>query len=557
MIVELELKDLTIPQGLLPRILTGTVEEKVEEYKEMLEQGVEFDPITVWKRPDGYWIVDGVHRTEAHKRAMRTTIKAKIVELKDELEYRLETIRANLRHGLPLQKEEKILLAQMLHRLGVSIPELKKLFGVAERTLYHWLQPVKEKEKKEKEELKTKALELRRQGMSLREIAESLGAPKSTIEDWVNEGVRNLQKLQISDSPQLLSPDGTPTSEGFKALSEFIEENEEELISKPFNEVVKEPALRDILKYLNESVKRDFRRLIDAPSYDKVKNYLITIYPYKELSLRARKMFFDKAQTLWESLRKEYEERKKLESLVLEKAKEVLSKPDYRFHSWRTLRVDLFRMAGLHQTFGKEELIDDILREHADELLTVYKQIKEATEDSLTEEELREIILAVAQKAEEIDVRFSLDKVEQRIIEALVQKSLRADYSVVNKLRKKAEELAKQMIKDHPLIMRWWMLNYSQEALKKIDEIDIDIEISDEDIEELKQMYENMKATQAEKKKEKKEKSLPDMEDWYRKQLELLMIDMGIKLGWVKAFEIADEVYKNIREYSQKATRGW
>ena len=556
MIVELELKDLTIPQGLLPRVLTGTVEERVEEYKEMLEQGVEFDPITVWKRLDGqYWIVDGVHRTEAHKRAGRTTIKAKIVELKDELEYRIEAIRANLKHGLPLQKEEKILLTQTLYKLGVSIPELKKLFGVAERTLYYWLEPVKEKEK---EELKAKALELRRQGVSLREIADRLGVSKSTIEDWVNESVRNLQKLQKSDSaPQLLSPDGTPTTEGFKALSEFIEENEEELRSKPFNEVVKEPALRDILKYLNEAVKRDFRKLIDAPSYDKVKNYLITIYPYKELSLRARKMFFDKAQTLWESLRKEYEERKKLESLVLEKAKEVLSKPDYQFHSWRTLRVDLFRITDL-QIFGKEELIDEILREHADELLAVYKQIKEATEDSLTEEELREIILAVAQKAEEIDVRFSLDEVEKRIIEALVQKSLRADYSVVNKLRKKAEELAKQMIKEHSLIMTWWMRNYSQEALKKIDEIDLDIEISDEDIEELKQMYENMKAPQAEKKKEKKEKSLPpDIEDWYRKQLELLLMDMGIKIGWVKAFEIADEIYQKVREYSQKAVRGW
>jgi ParB-like chromosome segregation protein Spo0J len=153
MIVELDLRDLVVPQGLLPRVLTGTVEEKVEEYKEMLEQGVEFDPIIVWKRPDGqYWIVDGVHRTEAHKKAGRTTIRAKIVELKDELEYRIEAIKANLKHGLPLQKEEKILLAQTLYKLGVQTAELKKLFGVAERTLYYWLEPVKEKEKERTEE---------------------------------------------------------------------------------------------------------------------------------------------------------------------------------------------------------------------------------------------------------------------------------------------------------------------------------------------------------------------------------------------------------------------
>ena len=46
MIVELELKDLQIPQGLLPRVITGTVDEKVEEYKEMVENGTDFDPIS-------------------------------------------------------------------------------------------------------------------------------------------------------------------------------------------------------------------------------------------------------------------------------------------------------------------------------------------------------------------------------------------------------------------------------------------------------------------------------------------------------------------------------
>jgi DNA-binding XRE family transcriptional regulator len=563
MIVELELKDLVVPQGLLPRVLTGTVEERVEEYKEMLEQGVEFDPITVWKRPDGYWIVDGVHRTEAHKRAGRATIKAKIVELKDEIEYRIEAIRANLKHGLPLQKEEKILLAQTLYKLGVQTAELKKLFGVAERTLYYWLEPVKEKEK---EELKQKALELRKQGLTQEEVAERLGVSQMTISRWEGEGLNKSAKIAnsfIANNSQLLliNPDGTPTEEGFKALSEFIEEHEKELQQKPFNEVVKDQNLRDILKYLNEAVRRDFKKLIDAPSYDKVRNYLINIHPYKELSLRARKVFFEKAQSLWESMKKEHEERKQFEAVVLEKAREVLSRPDYRFHSWRTLREDLFRITEL-DTFGKEELIDEMLREHADELLAVYRQIKEATEESLTEEELREIILAVAQKAEEINVRFSLDEVEKRITEALIKKSLRADYGVVNKLRKKAEELAKQMIKEHPSIMTWWMLNYTQEALEKIDELDLDVEISEDDIKEYKQ-GEDMKAKQAEQKKakekEKQEKTLPppDIEDWYRKELEELLLKMGLALTWPRAFEIAEEVLQKVKEYSKTAVRGW
>jgi transposase len=548
MIVELEIKDLTIPQGLLPRVLTGTVEEKVEEYKEMLEQGVEFDPIIVWKRPDGYWIVDGVHRTEAHKRAGKSTIKAKIIELKDELEYRIEAIKANLKHGLPLQKEEKILLAQTLYKLGVQTAELKKLFGVAERTLYYWLEPVKQQEKSE---LKKKALELKEQGMSLREIADRLGVPKSTVEDWVNESVRFLQKLQFSDSvnnPQLLSSDGTPTQEGFKALSEFIEENEEELRQKPFNDVVKEPALRDVLKFLHEAIKKDLKRFIDAPTYEKVKNYLITIYPYKELSLKARKIFFDKAQALWEKMKKEHEEEIKLEREVLEQAKRILANPEYVFHTWRTLREDLARLGDMNHTFvyAYKEKIEDILHRHADTLTEIYKTIPEATPDALSEDELKEI----KEKVKDTDKWGRTTKIREEVEQKLKEKRFRPVDAVVEEFVKRVEELVRQE--------EW-------EKLEKIAE-EIERETPEETWEALKKDKEDYEKTfgkkaQEQKKtkeKEKKEKPLPPgIEDWYRNALEELLLKMGLALTWPRAFEIAEEVLQKVKEYSKSAVRGW
>jgi transposase/uncharacterized ParB-like nuclease family protein len=211
MIVELELKDLQIPQGLLPRVITGTVEEKVEEYKEMVENGTDFDPILVWKRPDGsYWIIDGVHRTEAYKRAGRTTIKAKLVDCKDELSYRIKAIEANLKHGLPLRKEEKVILAQTLYKLGIDVPELTKIFAVSQRTMYYWLRSMKGQEKAEQ---KKQALELRAQGLSVREVEEKLGVPRSTISDWEKEVVRFLQNLQKPDKP---SETSQPPSEPLK-----------------------------------------------------------------------------------------------------------------------------------------------------------------------------------------------------------------------------------------------------------------------------------------------------------------------------------------------------
>jgi ParB-like chromosome segregation protein Spo0J/Ca2+-binding EF-hand superfamily protein len=545
MIVELEIKDLTIPQGLLPRVLTGTVEERVEEYKEMLEQGVEFDPITVWKRPDGqYWVVDGVHRTEAHKRAGRTTIKAKIVELKDELEYRLEAIRLNIKHGLPLQKEEKILLAQTLYKLGVQTAELKKIFGVAERTLYYWLEPIKEKEK---EELRQKALELRKQGLTQEEVAERLGVSQMTISRWESEGLNNFAKIAktfIANNSQLLSPDGTPTIEGFKVLSEFIEEHEEELKQKPFNEVVKDQTLRDVLKFLHEAIKRDLRRFIDSPTYEKAKNYLITIYPYKELSLKARKVFFDKAQALWEKLKKEYEEEKKLEREVLEEAKKILANQEYVFHTWRTLREDLARLGNMNHTFvyAKKEEIDAILHRHADELMEIYRAIPEATSDSLSEEELIEI----KEKVEgEVDKWRRMGKIREEVKRMLKERGLRWAFTVEEGFINRAEELLKEEAK--PTIDR--------EKLEQIAE-EIERETPEEQWEALRQEFEKTK--EQKKAREKKEKTLPpDIEEWYREELEELLLDMGIKLGWVRTFEITDEIYQKVKEFSKKAVRGW
>ena len=264
MIVEIEIKDLVIPQGLLPRVITGTSEEKVKEYAEMMEQGVEFDPITVWKRTDGqYWLVDGVHRTEAHKRTGKSTIKAKIVELKDELEYRIEAIKANLKHGLPLQKEEKVILAQTLYKLGVSISDLKKLFGVAERTLYYWLEPAKEQEKLE---LKKKALELKEQGLSSREIAEKLGVDHATIIRWVSEqSGANLQKLQKCTTPTPEPPTPKPAGDWkTKPMGTWTDEDLEQA-AKEIEELITDELLEEVYGKQEEKKSNAGRPKNDPP----------------------------------------------------------------------------------------------------------------------------------------------------------------------------------------------------------------------------------------------------------------------------------------------------
>jgi len=462
------------------------------------------------------------------------------VELENELEARILAIEKNANHGIPLDKEEKRELARLLYADGVEIEKLRKLFRVSERTVYNWVEGVKRRAKDEG--LRRQALELRKQGLSQQEVAERLGVGRRTISDWERGSLAEPEKIADS-TKNLLNPDGTPTPEGFKALSEFIEEHEGELRDKPFNDVVKDQTLRDVLKFLHESIKKDLRRFVDSPTYEKVKNYLITIYPYKELSLRARKVFFEKAQALWEKVKKEHEEEIRLEREVLEQAKKVLANPEYVFHTWRTLREDLARLGDMNHTFvyAKKEEIEDILHRHADELMEIYKKVPEATTDALSDEELQEI----KEKVKDTDKWGRKTQIREEVEKLLKEKGLRPVNATVEELVKRVEEL----LKEESAKIDW-------AELEKIAE-EIERETPEETWEEIINEYQ--KQTQEQKKAKEKEKKTPppSIEEHYRKQLELLLLDMGIKIGWTKTFQIADEIYEKVKAFSKKAVRGW
>jgi hypothetical protein len=61
------------------------------------------------------------------------------------------------------------------------------------------------------------------------------------------------------------------------------------------------------------------------------------------------------------------------------------------------------------------------------------------------------------------------------------------------------------------------------------------------------------------KTKDKQEKPLPPpgIEEWYRKELKGLLLKMGLALTWPRAFEIAEEVLKEVKEESKNMVRGW
>jgi hypothetical protein len=233
-------------------------------------------------------------------------------------------------------------------------------------------------------------------------------------------------------------------------------------------------------------------------------------------------------------MKKEHEERKQLEEIVIEKAKEILLDPGHQFSTWKNLRFELSRR-GIH---GKEELIDEILHGHADELLAVYKQIPEATEDDITEEDLKRIKEEVKEEKDRWAREY---KAREAIRRVLKEKVLRIIDSVVERTVKKVEELIRQE--------EW-------EKLEKIAE-EIERETPEETWEKLRKDYENEKKAQKKERERKGTTPPPGIEDWYRSELEELLLKMGLALGWPRAFEIAEEILKKVKEYSKTAVRGW
>jgi len=243
-IMKYRVSELEIPQGLLPRVITGTVEEKVAEYAELMENGVEFDPIKVWEREDGrVWVVDGVHRIEASKRIGKEYIEGEPLNIKDELHYRMEAIKHNLKHGLALRPEERKLCAQQLYLAGVDPVDIQRLFGVSDRTIRRWLSDAK---KDRKEELIEKAKRLREQGYTFEEIAKELQVPRQTIQEWFSimpktdtmskiGDIENVSQQPVPINTDSIHSDSPSVKDVLDDPEKLIEEEERELASAEGN----------------------------------------------------------------------------------------------------------------------------------------------------------------------------------------------------------------------------------------------------------------------------------------------------------------------------------
>ncbi|WP_457640449.1 helix-turn-helix domain-containing protein [Persephonella sp.] len=232
MIVKLPINKIIIPQGLLPRIF-GVNEEKVEEYAEAMENGAEFPPIKVWEKLDGtYQVIDGVHRISAYRKLGKEYIEAEIIQgIEDEVNFMEWAIRENLKHGLPLSREDKREDARRLYIKGRKPESIARLFRVHIATVYKWIKDIKDEKQ---ERLRQKAIQLRNQGLTSREISEKLGVPDRTIREW-------LAKIHQDENLPTDSEDESAEEKTEEYDGSWDDWNEEEETEEPVAEEKPKP----------------------------------------------------------------------------------------------------------------------------------------------------------------------------------------------------------------------------------------------------------------------------------------------------------------------------
>ena len=105
----MKLTDMILDAGTQCRV--SMVLEKIHEYKEKMDEGDVFPPLLIVSDGVSNWLADGFHRWHAYK--LRNVKEIEVIVKHGTLEdAKLEALKANGKHGIPLTNADKRLKVQ-------------------------------------------------------------------------------------------------------------------------------------------------------------------------------------------------------------------------------------------------------------------------------------------------------------------------------------------------------------------------------------------------------------------------------------------------------------
>lgn len=217
-IKEVPISEIKFDEDLYPR--EEIDEETVEEFKTQIENGAEFPPIVL---TEDLVELDGRRRTLAHQKTGKQKIKAEIWKVpKPEYKYLIAQL-INGGTDTPLKPSEKRKAILKDWDAGIRDIELiAKAVHTTEKYVKYILS-TSGRLKDLKTKMKERALELANQGKTQNEIVKILEKEfgekviQSTISRWLSEKRKKIN---------LLTPDGSPTPEGLRLWSEYVEQSD-------------------------------------------------------------------------------------------------------------------------------------------------------------------------------------------------------------------------------------------------------------------------------------------------------------------------------------------
>jgi hypothetical protein len=252
MINDIPLSRITLDAELQPRAeIDRTV---LENYVQLLVDGVVFPPVVVFDDGQSLWLADGFHRWHAHN-VLELDAIATDIRLGMRRDALLYSLSANAKHGLPRNQLDYSRAYQILQRNELADPvdveAVAKLLGCSVYWAEKLARPLKAKLRAERD---AAILAAKDEGKSNREIARDTGVPHTTVDRVVaapnppqggNGAPPLIVPLRGPNDPRLNPPADRP----------HWREQLEELSSGPARNW--SSALR-ALRHINEQISPDY-----------------------------------------------------------------------------------------------------------------------------------------------------------------------------------------------------------------------------------------------------------------------------------------------------------
>lgn len=232
---EIPISEVVFDQSIYPRVEWS--QATVNRYAEALDAGDKFPPIVL--EPDTNRLLDGMHRWQAHKQALRDSIAVAWQEVPADVPPKLFAASLSAKHGDRINGDELRAIAREIaeENPDYNLQTIAKYAGVTRKTVTRWVGEIVERRKSV---LKVRAFLLKRADWSQTQIAQYIGKGQATISEWLSE--MSTDAFPMGEDLLREASDGLPTEID---VSRIVEEIREERIFATWSE-----DERDLLKRL-------------------------------------------------------------------------------------------------------------------------------------------------------------------------------------------------------------------------------------------------------------------------------------------------------------------